>query len=163
MEKNSGYLPESSDIEPVEHEMYFALEKPLLDEVLRSEREGDPSRIFAIDYLRPTLDGELERVGMVIIDREKNDYGATRMSYDVTIFHHKENAEHVLDNKDSIAYVITETGYGVVCQTDAMYADGMCFARHTMNGVEHTMLLDELLAAKEWQLASQYEHDILSK
>jgi hypothetical protein len=163
MEKNSGYLPESSDIESIDHDMYFALEKPLLDEILRTDREGNPKRVFAIDYFRPTPDNDLEKVGMVISDRQINDSGVIGTSYDVTIFYYKEDAEHTLDSKDSIAFVVTETSNGSQCQTDAMYANGMYIARHAMNLAEHRTLLNELLATREWQLASQYEHDILSK
>lgn len=163
MEKNSGYLPESSDIEPIDHDMYFALEKPLLDEILRTDRENNPKRVFAIDYFRPTVDNDLEKVGMVISDRQVNDFGVVGKSYDVTIFYYKEDAEHTLDSKDSIAFVVADTGNKSQCQTDAMYADGVYIARHAMGVNEHKLLLNELLATREWQLASQYEHDILSK
>jgi hypothetical protein len=163
MEKNRGCLPESSEIEPIEHEMYFALEKPLLDEILQTDRDGGPKRLFAMDYLRPTDDGNAEVVGMVISDREINDSSVMRASYDVTLLRYNGKGQHVLENRDSIAYVITETNRGTICRTDAMYADGMCIARHPMNAVEHTMLIDELLAIRSWQLASQCEHDILSR
>lgn len=162
MEKYGSQPLEVSDTEPLEQEMYFALEKPLLEEVLQSHREKFPGTPFAMNYLRPTTDGDVEQVGMVIFELKSNSISKYK-SYDVTLFHYKAQSETVLEDKDSIAYVIREDSGGVRCDTDAMYADGMCIDRHRMNAVEHTMLVDELLAVRSWQLADPREHVILNK
>ena len=162
MEKKRAHLPESYEIEPIEHDMYFALEKPLLDSIVYNDTTDNSMQIYATDYAQPTMDGEMGRVGVVISAGIARENGARR--YDVTIHHYKEDDEHVLYDKDSHAYVLNDTGSGtIVCLSDAVYADGVHIARHTMNAVEHTMLLDELLTAREWQLASLHAHDILNK
>lgn len=163
MEKYGGQPLHASDTEPLEQEMYFALEKPLIEEILQSHREQLPGTPFAMNYIRPTVEGDAEQVGMVIFELKSSVNESMHKSYDVTLFHYKDQSEAVIDDKDSIAYVIRETRDGVRCNTDAMYADGMCIARHRMNAVEHTMLVDELLAVRSWQLADPREHVILNK
>lgn len=162
MEKYGGQPLEASDTEPLEQNMYFALEKPLIEEILQSHQERFPGMPFAMNYLRPTTDGDVEQVGMVIFALKSNTV-STYKSYDVTLFHYKAQSETALDEKDSIAYVIREASSGVRCDTDAMYADGMYIDRHRMNAVEHTMLVDELLAVRSWQLADPREHVIMNK
>ncbi len=163
MEKYGGQPLNTSETEPLEQEMYFALEKPLIEEILQSHRENYPDIPFAMSYVRPTIEGDVEMVGMLILDRKVNNNGGLHRSYDVTLFHHKDGGEHALEKKDSLAYVITEMNEGVQCLADAMYADGMNRPKHRMNAVEHSMLIDELLAVRSWQLADADEHDILAK
>ncbi|HEX7483748.1 MAG TPA: hypothetical protein VF281_01220, partial [Candidatus Saccharimonadales bacterium] len=88
---------------------------------------------------------------------------STQTTYDITIFHYKEYGSHVLNEKDSTAYKITNSDQEVKCSTDVMYADGVYVGQHQMNRIEHDMLLDELLALHRWQLAAQDEHDILNR
>jgi hypothetical protein len=140
--------------------MYFALEKPLLDNIIYDDKTDDPVQMYATDYVRPAADGDLERVGLVVRFSSVRENGAQR--YDITVLRHLGADDGAFNDKDSHAYVITEMNNKLICQTEARYADGVCIAPHSMNAVEHTMLLDELLAAREWQLASLYAHDTMN-
>ena len=164
MEHYGGRPLRISEIEPLEEEAYVALAVPMLNEIIQVEREQGCDGPVAIEYLRSAdTDSTVERIGIVIVDREIVKQKLAQTIYDVTIFHYKEYDTHALDQKDSTVYKITNTDQGVRCISDVMYADGVYVVQHQMNGIEHDMLLDELLAVRQWQLVSQQERDILNK
>lgn len=166
MEKHGGRPLYTSEIAPLEHEMYFALEQPILDEILREQRQVDATEPFTAEYPRVSqLDGSWERVGVVITDMMPTKPTSVRGCYKITIFHYKDNEPslHVLNEKDSRVYYLTETDRELICRTDVMYADAAYIDQHSMNAVEHTMLLDELLSVYQWQFADHDQRDILSK
>lgn len=164
MEHYGGRPLPTSEIEPLEEGAYVALTVPMLNEIIQVEREYIGDGPVAIEYLRVSdIDNAIERVGVVIADYEVTKHKSPQTTYDITIFHYKEHGAHVLSGKDSTAYKIVTTAQGISCLTDVVYADGVCIGQHQMNGIEHDMLLDELLALHRWQLAAQSEHDILNK
>lgn len=164
MEHYGGRPLHTSEIEPLEEEAYVALAVPMLNEIISAEKARTNDGPVAIEYLRVSdMDDVIERVGVVITDSETTKQKLTRTVYDVTIFHYKEYGESAFNDKDSIAYKITNSDQGVKCSTDAMYADGVYIGQHQMLGIEHEMLLDELLAVYRWQLAAASERGILNK
>jgi hypothetical protein len=166
MEKSGGQPLYTSEIAPLEHEMYFALEQPILDEIMQERRQINPNEPFAVEYVRVSrFDGAWERVGVVVADQATAKQEATTNAYKVTVFHYKDDAPaaHAMNEKDSTVYYLTQNNKGLRCRTDVMYADGAYIDQHEMNGVEHTMLVDELLGAYQWQFAERHNRGILSE
>lgn len=166
MEKSGGQPLYTSEIAPLEHEMYFALEQPILDEIMQDRRQTNAKEPFAIEYVRASqFDGMWERVGVVVVDQALVKQEVATKAYKVTVFHYKDDdvATYAINEKDSRVYYLTQTDKGLRCRTDVMYADGAYIDQHDMNAVEHTMLVDELLCAYQWQFAERNQRDILSE
>lgn len=153
---------EKSEMPFLDREMYYAVEQPILEEMLEINDETDMAGTFAIQYPRiSAIDGGWERVGVVIVDDSATRPETALSSYRITILHYKddssqtENSTHVMNEKDSTAYTLVETTEGIRGYVNVMYADCAYIAQHEMNAIEHSMLVDELVNVYQWQFADQ--------
>ncbi|HEX7483780.1 MAG TPA: hypothetical protein VF281_01380, partial [Candidatus Saccharimonadales bacterium] len=79
MEHYGGRPLHTSEIEPLEEEAYVALTVPMLNEIIQVERDYMGDGPVAVEYLRVSdKDDAIERVGVVIADREVSRQKSTQ-------------------------------------------------------------------------------------
>jgi hypothetical protein len=169
MEHYGGLPLNSTEIELHVQETYVTLERSILDDIVQHMRESAVEGPFADEYFRvSSIDGQVERVGIILVDTETGVGKSANIRYDVTVLQYKEGEDGQIVDPASTAEMDKRT-YAIKlpvdrepsCYTSATFASGTRIGQHKMNAVEHSMLLDELLAVRAWQLAAQRERAIL--
>lgn len=170
MEHYGGLPINSPEIEPFELETYVTLEQSILDEIIRNTEGSETNKPIVEKYLRiSALDAQVECVDVILMNSEAWSGGAARKRYDITIYQYQQDAifdgsaQRKAGDVDARTYTIMIDNKTIDCHTYMDLASGTRIGRHRMNAVEHSMLLDELVAVHTWQLAAQREHAILNK
>lgn len=169
--ENYGGLPiNSPEIEPLELETYVTLEQSILDEIIHHAQKDQIDGPIVNKYLRiSSIDAEVECVDVILAGNVASSSGVARRSYTITVYQYRQEASLDEDAKrqssdvDAHTYVLSIDNKTLSCYMYADLASGTRIGRHRMNAVEHSMLLDELLAVHTWQLAAHQERAILKQ
>ena len=168
MEHYGGLPINSPELEPLELETYVTLEQSILDEIILHAHDDETTGPIVEKYLRiSAVDAQVECVDVILTNSEAWTGGAARKRYDLTVYQYQQEASFDGSRRreaadvDARTYTISIDNKSIDCHTYMDLASGTRIGRHRMNAVEHSMLLDELVAMHAWQLAAQRERAIL--
>lgn len=170
MEHYGGLPINSPELEPLELETYVTLEQSILDEIILRAQDNQTDGPIVEKYLRiSALDAQVECVDVILTNSEAWSGGVSRKRYDMTVYQYQQEVtfdsgtRREAGDADARTYTVVTDGRRMDCHTYTDLASGTRIGRHRMNAVEHSMLLDELVALHTWQLATQSERAILNK
>jgi hypothetical protein len=170
MEHYGGLPINSPEIEPLEVETYVTLEQSILDEIILHAQGDQTNEPIVEKYLRiSAIDAQVECVDVILTNSETWSGGAARQRYDLTVYQYQQDVifdgstQREAGDVDTRTYTISIDKKSIECHMYMDLASGTRIGRHRMNAVEHSMLLDELVAVHTWQLAAQRERAILNK